>query len=80
MPRAGGGVDANVARWKGQFTKLTADDVKEEKVAGMKVHIVELKGDKFLQDKISENGYRLYKEKLNPKAIGKEFLNIVEYR
>lgn len=42
---AGGGVDANVARWKGQFTKLTADDVKEEKVAGMKVHIVELKGD-----------------------------------
>ncbi|RCS51873.1 hypothetical protein DTL42_09950 [Bremerella cremea] len=42
---AGGGVDANIARWKGQFSKLTSDEVKEEKIAGQKVHFVELKGD-----------------------------------
>ena len=41
--------------------------------------ILELKGNKELQDKITKNGYCLYKEKLNPKAIGKEFLNIIKY-
>lgn len=42
---AGGGVDANIARWKGQFSKLTSDEVKDEKIAGLKVHFIELKGD-----------------------------------
>lgn len=42
---AGGGVEANVERWKKQFAKLTADEAKEEKIAGQTVHIIELKGD-----------------------------------
>jgi len=34
--------------------------------------ILTLKDDEKLRDKIAENGYRLFKEKLTPKAIGKE--------
>ena len=39
--------------------------------------ILELRDNPELRKKIAENGYRLYKEKLNPKAIGKELLGIV---
>jgi glycosyltransferase involved in cell wall biosynthesis len=34
--------------------------------------ILTLKGDEELRNRIAENGYRLFKEKLSPKAIGKE--------
>ncbi|MDG2013833.1 MAG: hypothetical protein P8J33_10025 [Pirellulaceae bacterium] len=47
---AGGGVDANVTRWQGQFSqpdgKSTKDKttVKEIEVDGMKAHMVDIKG------------------------------------
>jgi glycosyltransferase involved in cell wall biosynthesis len=41
--------------------------------------ILELKENSKLQEKIAENGYRLYKEKLNPKAIGIKFLDILKH-
>jgi glycosyltransferase involved in cell wall biosynthesis len=39
--------------------------------------ILTLKENKELSDKIAENGYRLFKEKLAPKAIGKELKSIL---
>jgi glycosyltransferase involved in cell wall biosynthesis len=39
--------------------------------------ILTLKNDKKLRDKIAENGYKLFKEKLTPKAIGKELKSIL---
>lgn len=44
---AGGGVEANVDRWKGQFKADEGDvkaDVKQLEVAGQPVHMVEIKG------------------------------------
>jgi hypothetical protein len=41
---AGGGVKANIDRWKGQFTNLATDKTEEKKVAGQEVHIVDLAG------------------------------------
>ncbi len=38
--------------------------------------IMELKNSPELRKKITENGYKLYKEKLTPRALGKELLNI----
>lgn len=40
--------------------------------------ILELKDNVKLQKEIVENGYRLYNERLSPKAVGKEFLNILK--
>ncbi|MEW4451867.1 hypothetical protein AB1L30_04190 [Bremerella sp. JC817] len=46
MMGASGGVEANVLRWKGQFTKMSKDAVeKEETISNTPVHIVELTGD-----------------------------------
>lgn len=44
--RSGGGIDANVDRWIGQFEGATKNDAKIEKkeVAGTKVHIVDISG------------------------------------
>ena len=39
--------------------------------------IMELKNNPELRKKIAENGYKLYKEKLTPKVLGKELLNII---
>ena len=39
--------------------------------------IIELKNSPELRKKIAENGYELYKEKLTPKALGKELLDII---
>ena len=39
--------------------------------------ILMLKDDKNLRDKIAEKGYKLFQEKLNPKAIGKELKAIL---
>ncbi|MBL9090866.1 MAG: hypothetical protein JNL96_06555 [Planctomycetaceae bacterium] len=44
---AGGGVDANIDRWKGQFKSDGAEvkaDVKKQEVAGQEVHVVDIKG------------------------------------
>jgi len=40
--------------------------------------IIELKNNPELRKKIAENGYKLYKEKLTPKVLGKELLNIIK--
>lgn len=39
--------------------------------------ILTLKNDRKLREKIAENGYRLFKEKLSPKAIGKELKSVL---
>jgi|GEM_PF-2402488 len=69
---AGGGIEANIARWAGQFQttegKQLGDDAKKvtkQKVGGLEVHIVDLTGD--FQDsmrgpfgpKIKRAGYRM---------------------
>lgn len=45
---AGGGIDANVDRWKGQFKAPAEGEVKAERkdleIAGQPVHIVDIKG------------------------------------
>jgi len=43
-PGMGGGIQANVARWKGQFKTLTAEEVEERQQGAVKVTIVSLKG------------------------------------
>ncbi len=40
--------------------------------------IKELRDNPKLRKKIAENGYKLYKEKLTPKALGKELLDIIK--
>ncbi len=44
--RSGGGVEANVDRWIGQFEGATKNDAKIEKkeVAGTKIHVVDISG------------------------------------
>jgi len=43
---AGGSIEANIDRWKGQFVKMTKEAVvKEETIAEQKVHMVELVGN-----------------------------------
>lgn len=41
---SGGGVQANVDRWKGQFSKTEKSSVKKEKVGDFEVHIVDITG------------------------------------
>lgn len=41
---AGGGVKANVDRWKSQFTKLTKQNEETKKVGDIEVHIIDLTG------------------------------------
>lgn len=40
--------------------------------------ILELKNNQELRKKIAENGYKLYQEKLNPKVLGKELLEMIK--
>lgn len=44
MMTAGGDVEANIERWKGQFTGDAPAKVEEIDVAGQKVHLVQLEG------------------------------------
>lgn len=39
--------------------------------------IMELKNDENLRNKIAENGYKLYKERFTPKAVGKSLLAMI---
>lgn len=41
---AGGGVKANVDRWKSQFTKLTKQKEDKKEIAGIEVHLIDLAG------------------------------------
>ncbi len=41
---AGGGVKANVDRWKAQFTKLAAQKEETKKVVGIEIHVIDLSG------------------------------------
>jgi hypothetical protein len=41
---AGGGVKANVDRWKSQFTKLTKQKEDKKEIKGIEVHIIDLTG------------------------------------
>ncbi len=45
ISRAGGGVDANIKRWKGQFTKTDKSSVEKFEAAGKKVVIADLQGE-----------------------------------
>lgn len=40
--------------------------------------ILELKNDPLLRTKIAKNGYELYKEKFNPKAVGKQLVKYIK--
>jgi len=40
--------------------------------------ILELKNNPALREKIAENGYKIYQEKLTPQALGKELKNILD--
>jgi len=40
--------------------------------------ILELKNNPVLREKIADNGYKVYQEKLTPKALGKELKNIID--
>jgi len=40
--------------------------------------ILELKNNPELREKIATNGYKLFKQKLTPKALGREFKGIIE--
>lgn len=44
MMGAGGSIDANIDRWRAQFSKLESDQVEKEKISEQDVHIVELQG------------------------------------
>lgn len=44
MMAAGGDVDANISRWRGQFTGTPDAKTEKLQVAGMTVHLVELEG------------------------------------
>lgn len=44
MMAAGGDVEANIERWKGQFTGDAPAKIEELDVAGQKVHLVQLEG------------------------------------
>lgn len=53
------------------FAKLAdPDDIAQK--------ILELKNNPELRKKIADNGYKLYQEKLNPKVLGKEILEIIK--
>jgi glycosyltransferase involved in cell wall biosynthesis len=39
--------------------------------------ILALKEDEILRERIAENGYKLFREKLSPKAIGKDLKSIL---
>ena len=41
---AGGSIEANIGRWKGQFTKLADSSVEKHQVAGETVHLIDLSG------------------------------------
>ncbi|MCH7680267.1 glycosyltransferase [candidate division KSB1 bacterium] len=41
--------------------------------------ILELKNNPELQKKIAQNGYKLYKEKLTPKILGRELLDNIQH-
>lgn len=43
-PGAGGGVDANLARWEGEFGTSEARDVKHRDVNGIKLSVISLRG------------------------------------
>lgn len=41
---SGGGVEANVDRWKGQFTKTEKSSVEKMKIDGFEAHLVDISG------------------------------------
>ena len=52
--------------------------VKPADPKALKEAILELKNDPDLRSKIAKNGYQLYREKFNPKAVGKQLVNFIE--
>ncbi|MEW4560936.1 hypothetical protein AB1K70_00310 [Bremerella sp. JC770] len=77
---AGGSIDANIDRWKGQFVKMTKDpEVKEETIAEQKVHLVELVGDfkdqrgPFAPAEVKE-GYTMLAAIITTEKLGNYFL------
>ncbi|WDI40374.1 hypothetical protein [Bremerella sp. P1] len=77
---AGGSIEANIDRWKGQFVKMTKDAVvKEETIAEQKVHLVELVGDfkdqrgPFAPAEVKE-GYTMLAAIITTEKLGNYFL------
>lgn len=77
---AGGSIEANIDRWKGQFVKMTKDaEVTEETIAEQKVHIVELVGDfkdqrgPFAPAEVKE-GYTMLAAIITTEKLGNYFL------
>ncbi|MHC2070301.1 hypothetical protein ACYFX5_22740 [Bremerella sp. T1] len=77
---AGGSIDANIDRWKGQFVKMTKEaSVKEVTIADQKVHIVELVGDfkdqrgPFAPAEVKE-GYTMLAAIITTDKLGNYFL------
>ncbi len=77
---AGGSIEANIDRWKGQFVKMTKEPVvKEETIAEQKVHMVELVGNfkdqrgPFAPAEIKE-GYTMMAAIITTEKLGNYFL------
>ena len=78
---AGGSVEANIARWKGQFVKETDGAMKTEetKVAGQVVHLVDFSGDyndargPFVPGVVREN-YRMMAAIVVTEKLGQYFI------
>jgi hypothetical protein len=76
---AGGGVKANIDRWKGQFSNLTTDKTEEKKVNDQTVHIVDLAGTfrdqrgPFAPAEVKEN-FRMLGAIIETKELGDYFI------
>lgn len=76
---AGGGVKANIERWKGQFTDLKTDKTDEIKVNEQQVHIVDLAGTfrdqrgPFAPAEVKE-GYRMLGAIIVTDKLGEYFI------
>ena len=80
---AGGSVDANVKRWSGQFKQPDGGEaqakVKEEKLAGQTVHLIDISGtydDKppFSGTGVQRKGYRMLAAIVESKDLGNYFI------
>ena len=79
---AGGSVQANIDRWKGQFTGEKTSDVKETTVAGQKVHLVNI-GGTFMESaggpfgpKTKRENYRMLAAIIEYGTSGKYFIKL----
>ncbi|EAQ76851.1 hypothetical protein [Blastopirellula marina] len=76
---AGGSIEANVDRWVGQFAGAVKQPMKEEKVAGQTVYLVDISGDfrdqrgPFAQAEIKKD-YRMLGAIIKTEKAGQYFI------